>query len=134
MSFKDYLSICNSAPAEILSIIALNNFNRLLDHNKDKIKTNINHFTEFVNQQDLFSSFITPKSGSTALIQLNIQESSIDFSNKLVNETGIMTVTAEMFDYEGKYIRIGFGRKNFPEVLEVFATYLKNYNSVLTSK
>ncbi|NOU59680.1 aminotransferase class I/II-fold pyridoxal phosphate-dependent enzyme [Marinifilum caeruleilacunae] len=134
MSFKDYLSICNSAPAEILSIIALNNFNRLLDHNKDKIKTNINHFTEFVNQQDLFSSFITPKSGSTALIQLNIQENSIDFSNKLVNETGIMTVPAEMFDYKGKYIRIGFGRKNFPEVLEVFAKYLKSYNSAFTSK
>jgi len=30
-----------------------------------------------------------------------------------------------MFEYEGKYIRIGFGRKSFQEALNVFDDYLK---------
>ena len=30
---------------------------------------------------------------------------------------GIMTIPAEMFDHPGKYIRVGFGRQNFHEIL-----------------
>jgi len=37
-----------------------------------------------------------------------------------------MTVPAEMFEHEEKYIRIGFGRENLPEVLEVFDDYLNS--------
>jgi len=42
-----------------------------------------------------------------------------------VQETGIMTLPAEMFEYEGKFIRVGFGRENFPKVLDKLADYLK---------
>jgi hypothetical protein len=44
-----------------------------------------------------------------------------------VSETGIMSVPSEMFGYQGKYIRIGFGRDNFPKILDEFNQYLNTY-------
>lgn len=125
VAFKDYLSICNSAPSEILSIMAINNMNFFLEPNLKKINHNISLFKAFVKKQELITSFIPPKAGSTSFIQLNIDGSSLDFSNHLIKKTGIMTVPAEMFEYGGKYIRVGFGRANFAETLEVLDCYLK---------
>lgn len=126
VAFKDYLSICNSAPSEILSIIALNNIDKFIKINVDKIKRNIGYFQEFLKTSNLFSSFIMPKAGSVSFAELDIEETALEFSNKLVKEAGIMTVPGEMFEYEGKFIRIGFGRKNFPEVLRVLSDYLSS--------
>lgn len=125
VAFKDYLSICNSAPGEILSIIALNHMDKFIHQNLKKIKGNILLFNNFVKRQPIVSSYTPPKAGSTAFIKLDIQNSALEFSNRLVEKTGIMTVPAEMFEYDGQYIRIGFGRKSFPEILELFDNYLK---------
>lgn len=125
VAFKDYLSICNSAPSEILSIIALNHIDKFLPLNLMKIRENILLFSEFVAKHSIISSFIPPKAGSTSFIKLNIENSSLEFSNQLIEKTGIMTVPSEMFEYQGKYIRIGFGRSNFPEVLDILDKYLK---------
>ncbi|MDG2419405.1 MAG: aminotransferase class I/II-fold pyridoxal phosphate-dependent enzyme, partial [Saprospiraceae bacterium] len=126
IAFKDYLSICNAAPSEILSIIALNHMDIFLQPNIKKIKRNILLFEKFVKRHSIFEKFIPPQAGSTSFVKLNIRESSLDFSNNLVEKKGIMTVPAEMFEHEEKYIRIGFGRENLPEVLEVFDDYLNS--------
>jgi len=125
VAFKDYLSICNSAPSEILSIIALNHIDKFLPQNLKKIRKNIILFGEYVAKHQIISSFIPPKTGSTSFVKLNIENSSLAFSNQLVEKTGIMTLPSEMFDYPGKYIRVGFGRNNFPEVLDKLDSYLK---------
>lgn len=127
VSYKDYLSICNSAPSEILSLIALNNIDKFLKPNLKKIKHNVQLFKEFANNHPIISSFVPPKAGSTSFVELNIKESSLDFSKELVKKTGIMTVPSEMFEHPGKFIRVGFGRENLPEILNHFDDYLKNY-------
>ena len=127
VSFKDYLSICNSAPSEVLSLIALNNIDKFLQPNSKKIKKNIALFKEFVENNPIISSFVPPKAGSTSFVELNIKESSLDFSNEMVKKTGIMTVPSEMFEHPGKYIRVGFGRENLTETLNRFNDYLKKY-------
>lgn len=124
LSFKDYLSICNSAPSEILALMAINHFDTFISHNIEKIKQNIQVFTDFVKHHSNLFHFIPPMAGSTAFVKLNINESALEFSNKLVEQTGIMTVPAEMFGYNEKYIRIGFGRENFKEVLQKLDLYL----------
>ncbi len=126
-TFKDYLSICNSAPSEVLSIMALNNIDLYLQSNIKKIRENISIFEEFVKRQKTISNFIPPMAGSTSFVKLNIDFSSLEFSDQLVKKAGIMTVPGEMFEYHGKYIRVGFGRKNFPEVLETLDNYLLEY-------
>jgi len=124
VAFKDYLSICTSGPSEILTIIALNHSDSFIQPNIQKINRNVSLFKSFAKEHDIFSSFIPPVAGSTAFIKLNIEGSTIDFCNKLVEETGVMTVPEEMFNYQGNYLRIGFGRENFPKILEILDDYL----------
>ena len=123
VAFKDYLSICNSAPSEILTLIALNHIGEFILPNIKKIKQNIALFEKFAEEHEIISSFIPPKAGSTSFVELNIKSSSLEFSDKLLKDTGIMTVPGEMFEQEGKFIRVGFGRENFPEVLDVLDNY-----------
>ena len=124
VAFKDYLSMCSSAPAEILAMIALNHPDSFIQPNLNKIKANIELFSAFALRYKDLLTFIPPKAGSVAFVKINIDEAALDFSNRLVEETGIMTVPGEMFEYPGNYLRIGFGRRNFPEVLEKFEQYL----------
>ncbi|HKI79250.1 MAG TPA: aminotransferase class I/II-fold pyridoxal phosphate-dependent enzyme [Ignavibacteriaceae bacterium] len=124
LAFKDYLSICNSAPAEILTLIALNNIDKFINPNIKKIKRNIKLFNEFVSLHPGLFNFTPPKAGSTAFVKINIKGSTLDFSNKLVEKAGIMTVPAEMFNFNGNFIRIGFGRENLPETLNAFEDFL----------
>ena len=127
IAYKDYLSICNSAPSEILSIIALNHLDVFLLPNLEKIRANIELFDAFVTENPILSSFTPPKAGSTSFVPLDIKTSSLAFSNQMVEKTGVMTVPSEMFNHRGKYIRVGFGRANFPEILEILGQYLKTY-------
>ncbi|MDD3743736.1 MAG: aminotransferase class I/II-fold pyridoxal phosphate-dependent enzyme [Lentimicrobiaceae bacterium] len=124
VAFKDYLSICSSAPSEILAMIALNHPDSFIQPNINKIKANIELFSAFIQNHNKLFHFIPPKAGSVAFVKINTPEPTLDFSNRLVKKTGIMTVPAEMFDYPGKFLRIGFGRNNFPEVLKKLDNYL----------
>jgi aspartate/methionine/tyrosine aminotransferase len=130
--YKDYLSICSSAPSEILSIIALNHIDDFLQPNIKKIQQNIKLFAEFAQTQDVISSFIPPKSGSTAFVKLNINCSSLEFSNYLVEKAGIMTIPAEMFDHPGKFIRVGFGRESLPKILPIMRGFLEQNKQILS--
>lgn len=123
-SFKDYLSICNSATSEILGTIALNNLDSFVQPNLVKIKINIQNFEQFHQRNAHFFDYIKPNSGSTAFIKLKIKETAMNFANRLVHDTGIMLLPSETFEYGTSYARIGFGRQNMPEVLDIFEAYM----------
>ncbi len=123
--FKDYLSICNSAPSEVLGTIALNNMDKFVIPNMDKIRFNISLFSEFHKINSRLIDFEEPLSGSTAFIRLKINEPASVFAEKLVKSTGIMLLPSETFEYGKCHARIGFGRKNMPEMLSVFGHYIR---------
>ena len=122
--YKDYLTICSSAPSELLAWIGLNHSELIVQANLAKIKENIIQFKNFCDRHPEVFSFIPPRAGSTAFVQLNVPEPALEFSNRLVKETGIMTLPSEMFSFGHRHLRIGFGRKNQPEILEVLHHYL----------
>jgi aspartate/methionine/tyrosine aminotransferase len=122
--FKDYLSICNSATSEILGTIALNNMNDFVNPNIEKIKLNILHFENFCNRNSDFIDYYKPNSGSTAFIKLKINIPTLEFSEKLVKDTGIMLLPSETFEYGNQFVRIGFGRENMPLALEQLEVYI----------
>lgn len=132
--FKDYLSICNAAPSEILAGIALNNIDKFVNPNLDKIKSNILAFEQFQLRNEGFCDFLKPNSGSTAFIKLKTKETAMDFAEKLVQDTGIMLLPSETFEYGNKHARIGFGRENMSDVLGILEDYLTNKSPVYYSK
>jgi len=126
--FKDYLTICSPSTSEILALIALRNKSKLIQHNLDKIIKNIKLFKSFCDRHHHLLHFEPTKAGSTAFVGLNLKESSLSFSEKLVKQTGIMTLPAEMFEFGTSHLRIGFGRHNMNVPLEILDEYLtKNY-------
>ncbi|MFM9075182.1 MAG: aminotransferase class I/II-fold pyridoxal phosphate-dependent enzyme [Bacteroidota bacterium] len=122
--FKDYLSICNNAPGEVLATIALNNADRFLKPNLDKIRSNLLLFEAFVSRHADRFALLKPNSGSTAFVQLMMSEPAMTFAERLVRDTGIMLLPSEMFDYGTSHARIGFGRENMKMVLEALDGYL----------
>lgn len=126
--WKDYLTICSSAPSEILTMIALNNSERFIEANLEKIRRNKIIFSQFVNRNcELFPGYRETNAGSTAFVKINLKEPALDYSEKLVSATGIMLVPAEMFEYGNRHFRIGFGRSNMEEALAVWEDYISKY-------
>ncbi|MBE6228999.1 MAG: aminotransferase class I/II-fold pyridoxal phosphate-dependent enzyme [Bacteroidales bacterium] len=128
-SFKDYLSICCSAPSEVLTAIALNHSDEFIGPNVEKIRSNVAFFKEAVGAGKLpfVTDFIPPVAGSVAFVGIDPAKAAylldftpataLEFSDSVVEKYGIMTVPAPMFEASGNWLRIGFGRENFKEVV-----------------
>lgn len=121
LTFKPYLSMCSSAPSEILSAIVLNHPEAFLSPNIGKIQHNVALFRESIAAGRLpwVEKFIPPVAGSVAFVKIKCDGSAMEWSEALVKSRSILTVPAEMFEYPGTYLRIGFGRENFPQVLKM---------------
>ncbi|MEL7571247.1 MAG: aminotransferase, partial [Eubacteriaceae bacterium] len=124
-AFKDYTTICSSAPSEILSIIALRNKNSLIDAHLSRIKRNLSLLDcFFADYEDMFE-WIKPKAGTICFPKLKRNLNSRDFCQKAVTESGIMLLPSTVYNYDLSHFRLGFGRENFPEALIKFREYLK---------
>lgn len=124
-TFKDYTTICSSAPSEILALIALRAKDNILQDKLKIIRYNLSLLDGFFQKYvDLFS-WIKPKAGTIAFPKINNDDDSFYFCEKLVKDAGIMLLPSTVYDYGNKHFRIGFGRKNMPEVLEKFEKYIK---------
>jgi len=123
--FKDYLSICNNAAGEVLSLIALNHKDRFINPNIEKIVSNKKLFSEFALRYPKLVEFNPTKAGSTSFVKLKMEMPTLDYCEDLVQKTGIMMVPSEMFEYGNSHVRIGFGRENFDEALLAWEQYIR---------
>jgi len=124
-SFKDYTTICHSAPSEILSIMALENASRLASRSLEIVEKNLGHArTFFDSYKDLFT-WMEPAGGSIAYPRLDLVVDVFDFCEGAVKEKNVMVVPSKVLGDDSRHFRIGLGRKNFPEALEAFEEYVK---------
>lgn len=123
-TFKDYTTICNSAPSEILSLIALRNKDLIIKENLKTIKRNLEDLDDFFNEYQNFFSWARPKAGTVCFPKLLISENSYEFCERVRKEASILLLPSTEYNYGNKHFRIGFGRKNMPEVLAKFMKYL----------
>lgn len=124
-TLKDYTTICGSAPAEILAIMALRQKEAILAANKKRLRANLEAARDFFTGHDRFFTWFEPGGGSTAYLKLNPAINVVDFCSQLLEEKSIMIVPGEVFDHAGNYFRIGLGRDNFKEALSELGDYLR---------
>lgn len=129
-SYKLYTSICNSAPSEILAIIALRAKEQILKRNRDIILSNLQILDEFMKRNQKHLSWVRPQSGTMAILKLLFHVSIENFAEDLARTEGILIMPGSVFDLPGNFFRIGFGKKNMPEVLRRFEKYLEKYASI----
>jgi aspartate/methionine/tyrosine aminotransferase len=123
-SYKLYTSICNSAPSEILAIMALRAKEQILNRNRQILLNNLKLLKEFMGRNERFLSWIPPQSGTVAVLKLLLPIPIEDFAEDLVRSEGVLIMPGTVFDLPGNFFRIGFGKKNMAPILERFERYL----------
>ncbi len=125
VDFKDYTTICSSAPSEILSLIALRNKDKIIQRHLGRIQRNLRLLdTFFAKKKDQFE-WVRPKAGTIAFPKLVGDIDSFAFCEKAVKDAGIMVLPSTVYGYDSKHFRLGFGRENLPEALGKFEEYLE---------
>jgi aspartate/methionine/tyrosine aminotransferase len=125
-SYKDYTTICNSAPAEILGLIALRNRQTVLDRSLRLIRKNLVLAEAFMHRQEKLFEWVAPRAGSVAFPKWKGQGSSDQFCQTLVNNTGVLLLPSSVYGYPEQRFRMGLGRENFPQAIERLEAFLKN--------
>jgi aspartate/methionine/tyrosine aminotransferase len=123
--FKDYTTICNSAPSEFLAELALRHRAELAARNLGFISHNLDlleHF--FARHQETFE-WIKPVAGPIAFPRL-LTEDIDGFCDRLVREAGVLLLPGSVYDHPHNHFRIGFGRANMPDALERLESYLSS--------
>ncbi len=123
---KHYTTICNSAPAEVLSLIALQNKDQILARNNKITADNLVLLDQFFEDYSHLFSWVRPQGGCIGFVKYKSDESVDAFCERLVNKNGILLMPASIYDHPSNHFRIGFGRKNMPEALEQLKGFLKN--------
>lgn len=122
---KHYLSICNSAPSEVLSLIALRGQDKILARNLDIIQSNIALLDSFFLDYFDFFEWTRPKGGCIGFSKIKGQWSSDVFAEKLLSAKGVLVVPDSVFDFNENYFRVGFGRKNMPQALRLVRDFIE---------
>jgi aspartate/methionine/tyrosine aminotransferase len=116
--FKDYTTICASAPSEILSIIALRARDRVVARSRAIVAANLDHLDGFFDDWADRFSWVRPMAGSIGFPRLTVPGISIDdWAADLVQAEGVLLLPGSRFGHQGNHFRLGFGRTNLPEAL-----------------
>jgi aspartate/methionine/tyrosine aminotransferase len=123
--FKDYTTICSSAPSEVLAVIAMRSRNAIAERNMSIIRSNLELLDDFFARQSERFSWVRPPAGSVCFPRMLFDEAAREFAARAVSRAGVMVVPSEVFGCES-HLRMGFGRKNMPEALARFETFLES--------
>jgi aspartate/methionine/tyrosine aminotransferase len=123
--FKDYTTICNSAPSEFLAALALRHREELLIRNLEIIANNLPLLIDFFARHKSQFSWVKPKAGPIAFPQLVGQDVD-EFCKRLVHDQGVMLLPGTVFGHPGNHFRIGFGRRNLPQALAGLEKFIQN--------
>jgi len=117
-AFKDYTSICSSAPSEILALIALRARDRVLARSREIVVGNLPLLDAFFERWAGTFSWVRPRGGSIAFPRLLSRSTTIDrFAADLVEAEGVLIAPGSIFGIADGHFRLGFGRRDMPDAL-----------------
>jgi len=117
LAFKDYTTICSSAPSEALAIMALRAKDVIVARNLAIIQDNLKIAERFFMEQGDRFVWIRPQAGSIAFPRWAGGTPVEQFCQSALEQQGVMIVPGSIFDFPGNHFRVGLGRKNFGEAL-----------------
>lgn len=126
--FKDYTTICNSAPGEILAIIALRNKDHIIDANLKLIRENKETALTFFRKYSKLFTWLEPAGSSVAFPRLNEKIPVSGFCKNLLETKSVLLMPAGMFGSNENHFRIGLGKKRFREAIGQLESFIsENY-------
>jgi len=123
-AFKDYTTICASAPAEILALIGLRAKEEVLARSRRIVADNLALLDAFFVRRSDRLSWVRPRGGSIGFPRL-VDGVPVDhFAAELVETSGVLLLPGSQFGHAGNHFRVGFGRQNLPEALGRLEAFL----------
>lgn len=117
--FKDYTTICSSAPSEVLALIALRAGDQVLARSRAIVAANLDRLDGFFEDWADRFRWVRPAGGSIGFPRLTVPGVRIDdWAAQLVEDEGVLLLPGAQFGHPGNHFRIGFGRTNLPDALE----------------
>lgn len=123
---KQYTSLCNSGPSEIISLIALRNQDTILKRNNSIVAHNISLLDTFFKTYSHTFSWVRPKGGCTGFVKYHATETIDMLCHRVMEQAGILLLPGSVYGVASNHFRLGFGRSNMPEALAVLAKFLKS--------
>ena len=123
-AFKDYTTICSSAPAEILALIGLRARDAVLTRSRQIVEANLGRLDRFFAEHSDRVFWVRPRGGSIGFPRLLDAEPIDAFAARLVETEGVLLLPGSQFGFEGNHFRIGFGREDLPGALAGLERFL----------
>jgi aspartate/methionine/tyrosine aminotransferase len=122
-AYKDYTTICASAPSERLAVLALKNAPRLVGRCREIIAANRPLLQAFLARQSRRFAWRPPLAGPIAFARLH-PGGAAAFCEELAGSAGVMLLPSTVFEWGDSHVRFGFGRTSLPEALAALERYL----------
>lgn len=118
-AYKDYTSICSSAPSETLAKVALSRAEALAARQRETIAGNVALFKAFAERQPgLFHGFV-PQAGPIAFPRFRPGLDVERACHLLAERAGVLLLPGGLFGAAWReHVRVGFGRRSFAAGLE----------------
>ena len=116
-AFKDYTTICNSAPSEVLALVALRAKEKILSRNLRIVLDNLPRADAFFEKWRGTFEWGRPSVGCIGFPRLLSDVPAERFAAELVEAEEVMLLPGSVYGHPGNHFRFGFGRRNFPEAL-----------------
>lgn len=128
--YKHYLSICNSGPSEALALIALRARERILERTRGIVRRNVALLDAFFADHAEVFDWRQPDGGCVGFIRYKGRDGVEAFTQRLVEEAGVLLLPASIFRSElnevpADCLRVGFGRADVPEGLAALRGWLE---------
>jgi aspartate/methionine/tyrosine aminotransferase len=133
LGWKDYTTICASAPSELLAQVALGVGDLLVDRSRRIILDNLATAQPFFERWQGVFRWNRPQAGSVALLGLRTG-SAREFCNRLVAEQGVMLLPSAGLGFGDEHVRFGFGRIGLVNALEQLDQYLLRNAAAVPSR
>jgi aspartate/methionine/tyrosine aminotransferase len=117
-AFKDYMTICSSAPSEVLSFIALSAVDGIVERSRAIVDANLPLLDDFFERRANLLEWVRPQAGPIGFPRLLSEEPIEDFCEELARDADVLLVPGSIYGHPGNHFRIGFGRRNLPEALQ----------------
>ena len=126
---KHYLSICNSAPSEILSLIALRAGDKILERNNQLMHQNLQLLDKFFEEHSEWFEWVRPQGGCIGYPLFKGEKPINLIADDLLKKTGVLILPSTVYSHPENHFRISFGRKSMPTALSRFGEYVDQNKS-----
>ncbi|MGB1252061.1 MAG: aminotransferase class I/II-fold pyridoxal phosphate-dependent enzyme, partial [Candidatus Promineifilaceae bacterium] len=118
--YKHYLSMCNSAPSEYLTTVALQNREQILHRNRELVRHNLSELDQFFAEFNHLFQWTRPQGSCIGFVRYLGEEGVEAFCRRLVEHHGVLLLPASLYrsdllHFETEHFRIGFGRTIFQD-------------------